>query len=155
MAKNDKLKNMMANRSPLSPTQRVIVEPENPYKVDEKVFDTDGTTPPTPVANNPSRTQDNISVIPNERTVIPNGYTERFNNTDKHITSVLQELADGINDDRRATERYSFEIFIDQKQLIEDLQYQYKRKTGKKLSASRIIREALETYLTEALQRLK
>ena len=67
-------------------------------------------------------------------------------------TSVLQEIKEGVKDERRPTERYSFEIYTDQKQKIEDLQYQYKKKTGKRLSASRILREALEVYLKQVHQ---
>jgi hypothetical protein len=78
------------------------------------------------------------TVTPNERTVQPNGTTER--------STVLTELEEGVNEAKRSTERYSFEIFTDMKEKIEDIQYRYKKKTGKKLSASRIIREALEVY---------
>jgi hypothetical protein len=67
----------------------------------------------------------------------------------------LQEIKEGVKDEKRPTERYSFEIYTDQKQKIEDLQYQYKKKTGKRLSASRILREALEVYLKQALSALK
>jgi hypothetical protein len=59
---------------------------------------------------------------------------------------VLIELEEGVRETKRPTERYSFEIYTDMKEKIEDIQYQYKKKTGRKLSASRIIREALEVY---------
>ena len=75
---------------------------------------------------------------PNERTDEPNDDTERL--------SVLTELEEGVRETKRPTERYSFEIYTDMKEKIEDIQYQYKKKTGKKLSASRMIREALEVY---------
>src|SRR5690242_12489362 len=78
----------------------------------------------------------------NERTSKPNAQTAR--------SSVLNELEEGVQEDKRATERYSFEIYSDLIAKIEDIQYQYKKKTGKKLSASRIIREALEEYLQKA-----
>ena len=82
------------------------------------------------------------NVISNERTAKPNAQTER--------SSLLNELEQGVQEDKRATERYSFEIYSDLIGKIEDIQYQYKKKTGKKLSASRIIREALEEYLQQA-----
>ena len=83
------------------------------------------------------------SVVPNERTVKPNGQTERF--------SIIHELEEGVNEpEQRRTERYSFEIYVDQLGKIEDLQYRYKKRTGKKLSSSRIIREALDEYLKQA-----
>ena len=56
-----------------------------------------------------------------------------------------------IETNKRPTERYSFEIYTDQKQKIRDLQYQYEKRMGKRLSSSRIIREAIEMYLENAL----
>ncbi|MBN1994521.1 MAG: hypothetical protein JW953_17620 [Anaerolineae bacterium] len=84
-----------------------------------------------------------------------NGDTERVNrtvikNTDEK--SVLDEMNQGVVETkRRPTERYSFEIFTDQKQKIRDLQYQYEKRMGKRLSSSRIIREAIEVYLEKVL----
>ena len=77
----------------------------------------------------------NRTSTPNERTVQPNGDDER--------SSVLTELEEGVRESKRPTERYSFEIYVDMKEKIEDIQYQYKKKTGKKLSASRIIRRMI------------
>ena len=100
-------------------------------------------------ATHPAETQPEEShrtVTPNERTDEPNGYTAR--------SSVLTELEEGVREAKRPTERYSFEIYTDMKEQIEDIQYRYKKKTGKKLSTSRIIREALAVYfqqLEEAL----
>lgn len=79
----------------------------------------------------------------NERTGKPNGHAER--------SSIILELAGEIKEaEQRRTERYSFEIYIDQIGTIEDLQYKYKKRTGKRLSSSRIIREALDEYLKKA-----
>jgi len=105
----------------------------------------------------------------NERTETPNGRTDRPTRTVKpqkqsertNATStqenrtVLDDLEQGIEERKRGTERYSFEIYTDQKGSIEELQYLYKKRTSKKLSASRIIREALEEYLAKALQVFK
>lgn len=76
------------------------------------------------------------------RTVAPNERTEQPN--------ALAELSEGVQETKRATERYSFEIYSDLIGKMEDLQYRYKKRTGKKLSSSRIIREALEEYLKKA-----
>jgi hypothetical protein len=57
-----------------------------------------------------------------------------------------------LETEKRPTERYSFEIYIDQKQKIRDLQYQYEKRMRKRLSSSRIIREAIEVYLEKALE---
>jgi len=129
MTKQDKLKAMLKARNPLLETKREAVTPVDLYK---------------------DRTEK-----PNERTERANATTERLDRTVDIQTSVLQEIKEGVKDEKRPTERYSFEIYTDQKQKIEDLQYQYKKKTGKRLSASRILREALEVYLKQALSALK
>mgnify|MGYP000889069466 CR=1 FL=1 len=129
MADKNKLKDLLKQRTTLP--QREAIEPVNLYKVKEK------------------------TEKPNERTERGNDTSERLDRTVKLQTSVLEEIKEGIKDDKRPTERYSFEIYTDQKQEIEDLQYRYKKKTGNKLSASRIIREALEVYLKQAISTLK
>lgn len=53
---------------------------------------------------------------------------------------------------KRATERYSFEIYSDQKEDIQQICDLYEKATGKKLSASRLIREVLDTFLPDALK---
>lgn len=53
--------------------------------------------------------------------------------------------------DKRKTERYSFEIYTDQKEDIEKLRHLYEKETGLKLPASRLIREVLDSFLPEAL----
>jgi hypothetical protein len=94
--------------------------------------------------------QGNRPIKPNERTQQTNATTERKQRT------VFDDLQAGTEEEsRRGTERYSFEIYSDQKGSIEEVQYLYKKKTGKKLSASRIIREALEAYLHQALEALR
>jgi len=68
--------------------------------------------------------------------------------------TILTELKEGSKETTRKTQRYSFEIYIDQKDKLEDLQYKYKKKTDKKISASSIIREALDIYLDKAKKNL-
>lgn len=60
--------------------------------------------------------------------------------------SILERLKLGKSDAQEHTERYSFEIYRKQKEQIEDFLYEYKKKTGEKLSASKLIREALNYY---------
>jgi len=67
----------------------------------------------------------------------------------------MSELTEGVQENKRETERYSFEIYTDQKPRIDELQYLYKKRTAKKLSSSRIIREALEEYLTKTIRVLE
>jgi outer membrane biosynthesis protein TonB len=57
-----------------------------------------------------------------------------------------------LESDKRQTERYSFEIYSDQKQDIQQVCDFYEHATGKKLSASRLIREVLDTFLPDALK---
>ena len=90
---------------------------------------------------------------PNDRTDKPNGYIERDGEKKVTSKSLLNELKTGVQDDGKPpTERYSFEIYTLQKQQIEDLQYLYRKKTGKKISSSRILREALDNYLKAAFK---
>lgn len=147
----------MAERSPLrQPVQPVEFYPQSPapepapqVKPEFPESNKKDGAPSQSDATSPKRT-----VEPNVRTVRANGVNERSNRTVEQ-SSVLTELAQGIDEDKRGTERYSFEIFSDQKERIEELQYQYKRKTGKRLSSSRILREALEEYLEKALRALQ
>ena len=83
-----------------------------------------------------------------DRTGPPTDRTETTGN-------VLTEMAEGVQEEKRPTERFSFEIYTDQKPRIEELQYVYRKKTGKKLSSSRILREALEQYLDQAFAAIK
>ncbi len=85
--------------------------------------------------------------------------TERKNRTDQPTdravpTTLLNEISEGTTDDTRQTERYSFEIYTDLKPKIEELQYLFKKRTGKKVSSSRLIQEALEEYLPKAMRLL-
>ena len=97
------------------------------------------------------RTQDR----PNSLTERVSGDAERSHRTVKEsgrAKNVLEEMNLGaIEVNKRPTERYSFEIYTDQKQKIRDLQYRYEKRMGKRLSSSRIIREAIEMYLESAL----
>lgn len=85
-------------------------------------------------------------IVATDRTVTPNDVTERSNRSPE-LSSLLEELTGGLPETSRPTERYSFEIYTDQKQRIYDVQHDYLTRTGHKLPASRIIRDALEGYL--------
>lgn len=74
--------------------------------------------------------------------------------TDAASASLLDEIIGDNPAQRRLTERYSFEIYTDQKPRIEELQYRFKQRTGRKLSSSRIIREAIDAYLPAAIRLL-
>ncbi len=110
------------------------------------------STPPVPpekhaeVVTQPQKKQQTVrshrSVKPNDRTI-------------PQANTLLDELTGGVPVDRRQTERFSFEIYSDLKPQIEELQYRFKKRTGKKISSSRIIREAVEAYLPKAMQLLE
>jgi len=129
MANKEELKELMTKRSPL----RKTVTPVDMYGVKEA--------------------KEVKKEIPNERTVKPNGITER--SIKEGETSIITEINQGVHEDKRQTERYSFEIYSDQIEKMEELQYKYKKRTGKKISASRVIREALEAYLDQIGKELK
>jgi len=90
-----------------------------------------------------------------KRSSNPKSRTERVNRstarrkpkvfTSKDVQAVLEI-------DKRETERYSFEIYSDQKEDIQVICGLYEQATGKKLSASRLIREVLDTFLPDALK---
>jgi hypothetical protein len=139
---NELAQSVFFQRPPLDQPQEPVekpvkAKPKKPHSPPEPRH----SPPPSksiPAIQKPAQEHINRTATPNERTVQPNGETER--------SSVLSELEEGVRESKRPTERYSFEIYTDMKEKIEDIQYQYKKKTGKKLSASRIIREALEVY---------
>lgn len=131
MAKQHKLDSILKARNPL---ERQIIKPVDVLEIERL----------------------NSSDERNERTDTLNNRTDQVSATSiRENRTVLDDLEQGIEETKRATERYSFEIYTDQKGSIEELQYLYKKRTGKKLSASRIIREALEEYVTKALQIFK
>lgn len=68
--------------------------------------------------------------------------------------TLMEEMRTGVQSSVRPTERYAFEIYSDQKKKLNRIRYIYEEKTGKKLSASRILREAIEPYLKELEERL-
>ncbi len=140
MAKQSKLVQILKARGP----QRQVIKPvdvletEQPNGSDER---NDRTATPNARAEPANRTLKHKKQMGNS-----NDQTERLHRT------VIDDLEQGTEDIRRATERYSFEIYTDQKGSIDELQYLYRKRTGKKLSASRIIREALEEYVDRTLQ---
>lgn len=107
---------------------------------------------------------------PNERTEQPNGESERTSHemlpatvdvgdagqssapSPEEPTSLIDEMRHGVDEVGRSTERYSFEIYTDQKDKILEVAYRYQKRTGKRLPKSRIIREALDQYLNQILE---
>jgi hypothetical protein len=101
----------------------------------------------------PKKTRPKTAKIVKPSTDVSNGSTERVNDSeDRKDRTMMDDLEEGMIVDRRPTERYSFEIFTDQKERIFELQYRYKKRTGQKLSSSRVIRESLDSFLDRALK---
>lgn len=90
-----------------------------------------------------------------KRATKTNSETERINrSTSRRKPKVFssKDVQAVLELDKRQTERYSFEIYSDQKEDIQDICDLYEKATGKKLSASRLIREVLDTFLPDALK---
>ena len=69
----------------------------------------------------------------------------------------MDELHAAQNDSgrERTTKRYSFEIFEDQIELLDELKYLYRRKSGHKLATSKILRDLIDERLPGILQQLQ
>ncbi|MCB0069853.1 MAG: hypothetical protein KDE20_00285 [Caldilineaceae bacterium] len=112
--------------------------------------------------------QDTMPMIneTNDRTNEPNGSSERSaaaqtdTVTGKSSTPELgfmDELHAAEEDTgrERTTKRYSFEIFEDQIELLDELKYLYRRKSGHKLATSKILRDLIDERLPGILRQLK
>lgn len=157
MANKNKLDAIIKQRNPLDERQvikpvDVLAPPVEPVEKTERLARTDEPNESTPEPNektersNRTPTRSKRTVRGEKRTPQPSDTTERMNRT------VLDDLKQPEDDTKRKTERFSFEIYTDQKGSIEELRYLYNKRTGKKLSVSRIIREALEEYLHKTLK---
>jgi hypothetical protein len=125
----------------------------------------------TPVneAKQSTDSQQDRTVTPNDRTDDPNGspvgsneapaddaehaigWSQHSHPANGQAASLIDEMENGVDDDVRPTERYSFEIYTDQKEKIVEIKYRYEKRTGKRLPKSRIIREALDHYFEQVL----
>jgi hypothetical protein len=79
------------------------------------------------------------------------GQTQQAHPANGQAASLIDEMENGVDDYVRPTERYSFEIYADQKEKIVEIKYRYEKRTGKRLPKSRIIREALDHYFEQVL----
>ena len=76
--------------------------------------------------------------------------TERTNeSTERRKRTILMEP------EKPETVRDSYEAYVDQLETIETLQALYRKKTGRPLTKSRVIREALAFFLPKALDAYK
>lgn len=103
------------------------------------------------------KSQTNIKVAQNrtverfDRTDTPNGSSDSA----APASAVLTSIDDPHDEGKRLTERYSFEIYTDQKETINDVKYLYYKKTGRKVSSSELIRDALDLFLARVLEKLE
>lgn len=86
--------------------------------------------------------------------VLTSSVDDNYEGVSTNGDSILERLMLGKSDTQEHAERYSFEIYPSQKEQMEDFLYEYKKKTGEKLSASKLIREAL-TYYFQAIKDAK
>src|SRR5450755_2265370 len=90
--------------------------------------------------------------VRNKRTENSNQINDRSKRERKSSIYSEQDIQSLLAARQRAKERYSFEIYTDQKEDIQRICELYETSTGKKLSASRLIREVLESFIPDALK---
>src|SRR5690554_1371274 len=108
------------------------------------------TTSKAPAAKSTKETQ-NRTVERFDRTDTPNDSPEISPST----SAVLTAIDDPQPANKRRTERYSFEIYTDQKETIDDAKYLYYKKTGRKVSSSELMRDALDLFLARLMEKLE
>jgi len=118
--------------------------------------DTSSSAPATPTPSKPSspkstKETQNRTVERNDRTDTPNGSPDIPPST----SAVLTAIDDPQPANKRRTERYSFEIYTDQKETIDDAKYLYYKKTGRKVSSSELMRDALDLFLARLMEKLE
>lgn len=88
------------------------------------------------------------------------GKSTYFEEPNGRTTEEPTERANGIAGEaatpghERVTKRMSYEGDVEHERLIKEIQHLYYTKTGKNLSSSRVIREALDEYLPKLLEAL-
>jgi len=108
-------------------------------------------TPAKPPSAKLTKETQNRTVERNDRTDTPNGSSDIPSST----SAVLTAIDDPQPANKRRTERYSFEIYTDQKETIDDAKYLYYKKTGRKVSSSELMRDALDLFLARLMEKLE
>lgn len=146
MAKKLDLKALMRDRAPA--VKRKVVTPVDLYEAgnNKDKERTENRTGGRAVNRTDRRTPDRTTERPTERSNERDNErpTERTNTT---RPALLAELESGLVKSERAKERYSFEAYSDQVEQLAKLQALYRQKTKGKVTISRMIRDALDTYL--------
>lgn len=122
---------------------------QSPATVPEKSSPDRSTPRPTPTKS--TKETQNRTVERNDRTDTPNGLPDIPAST----SAVLTAIDDPQPANKRRTERYSFEIYTDQKETIDDAKYLYYKKTGRKVSSSELMRDALDLFLARLMEKLE
>jgi len=124
--------------------------------------DTSSSAPATPTPSKPSspkstKETQNRTVERNDRTDTPTGSIDSPASPDSpgSASAVLTAIDHPQPKSRRRTERYSFEIYTDQKETIDDAKYLYYKKTGRKVSSSELMRDALDLFLARLMEKLE
>jgi len=108
-------------------------------------------TPSKPTSAKLTKKTQNRTVERNDRTDEPIGSPD----STASVSAVLTSIDDPQPKSRRRTERYSFEIYTDQKETIDDAKYLYYKKTGRKVSSSELMRDALDLFLARLMEKLE
>jgi len=168
MAKKD-LKDLLGKKSPTElrkgiqqidilkeASEALSSSVEEADKVDEKKRGEEPSTNITIQSSSEQPSAEPIKSIEKEkRSTKSSKKVERINrSTSRRKPKVFssKDVQAVLEIDKRATERYSFEIYSDQKDDIQQVCDLYEKVTGNKLSASRLIREVLDTFLPDALK---
>jgi hypothetical protein len=167
MAKSDKIKGMLGNKSPGAlrhAVQQVDILKEAAAALTPE---STGKEPDIPAVKEEAiKEPDKIDTTSSQEKPIESGDKEKRATKTKHETArtnrstsrrkpkvfSTKDVQAVLESDKRETERYSFEIYSDQKDDIQTICDLYEQATGKKLSASRLIREVLDTFLPDALK---
>jgi hypothetical protein len=144
------LQDALASRSPLG--QRQAIVPVN-------ILEEAALTPPLPDAKTEREkdTEKASNIGERKKRVIKaNAITNRKERTEKASSkSEHQNRTILAEPEKPETVRDSYEAYVDQLETIEILRALYRKKIGRPLSKSRIIREALANFLPLALDAYK
>jgi len=112
-------------------------------------------SPKKPNGNNDEENNEQLPVgnsTEKIRSQLAHQKVERKKRTKKTTRYSEQDIHTLLATDKRETTRYSFEIYLDQRDDIKYICDRYEELTGKKLSSSRLLREVIDDFLPDALK---
>jgi hypothetical protein len=141
-------------RKEIAEEEAGIIEEEKRTEETSKIEDKESRTKKTNAKIDIKNSSSKAIVKSEEKSGVKNTQQEnvRKRRTGKPRIHSERDIHALLAIDKRLTERYSFEIYTDQKEDIQRVCDRYEKSTGKKLSASRLIREVLDYFLPGALE---